>query len=278
MLQRLDTTARPERPDGEPSRTQPTRPTPVPERPSLEPMPLPTRPRLELSMVKILAGALAAASAAVAASWLGVAGTVAGAVIASVVVSVTTALYSHPIERGSKVIREVIPAVPTKYRASDATGATETMLVDPAEPPAQPVDTSLAEQPRPRVRWATVALSAIVMLVVGFAVITGVEAVLGRPISAIGGDGSGTTLSHIVHHSNGGTHSTPSNGGQGDDSTQPPTTGSTDAPTSGAPTTDEPTPTEPTPTEPTGPTESAPTTAPATGAASGAAGAPSLAP
>jgi hypothetical protein len=233
MLQRLDTTARPERPVDEPTpRLQPSQPTPLPQ-----------RSRLELSIPKVLAGALAAASAAVAASWLGVAGTVIGAVIASVVVSVTTALYSHPLERGSQVIREVIPVVPTRYRASDATSATgaiETIVLDPAEP-----------QPRRRVRWATVALSSIVMLIVGFGVITGVEAVLGRPLSAIGGDGSGTTLSHIVHHSNGsGSQSRPSNGGQPDNPTQAPTTD----PTTDPPTTDQPTPTEPTPTQPT-PTE-----------------------
>src|SRR4051794_18640997 len=139
MLQRLDTSARPERPGAEPSRTAPT-------------APVPQRPRIELSIPKIAAGALAAASAAVAASWLGVAGTVVGAVIASVVVSVTSALYSHPLERGSQVIREVIPAVPTRYRASDATGATETLLLDPSDPQPPVDDTSLAERPRRKVR------------------------------------------------------------------------------------------------------------------------------
>jgi hypothetical protein len=265
MLQRLDPTARPERPVDEPTtRLQPAR--------------SPERPRLDLNLAKVLAGALAAASAAVAASWLGVAGTVIGAVLASVVVSVTTALYSHPLERGSQAIREVIPAVPTRYRAMDAVGASETMVLDPAETQTAPAtrETSLVAQPQRRVRAATVALSSIVMLIVGFGVITGVEAVLGRPLSAIGGDGSGTTLSHIVHRSNGGgSHSTPSNGGQNDTPTQAPTTGPTDAPTTGVPTTDQPTPTEPTPTEPT-PTEPTSTrpTAPQPTGADGATAAP----
>jgi len=259
MLQRLDPTARPERPVDEPTtRLQPAR--------------SPERPRLDLNVAKVLAGALAAASAAVAASWLGVAGTVIGAVLASVVVSVTTALYSHPLERGSQAIREVIPAVPTRYRATDAVGATETMVLDPAETQTAPatLETSLvAQQPQRRVRWATVALSSIVMLIVGFGVITGVEAVLGRPLSAIGGDGSGTTLGHIVHRSNGGgSHSAPSNGGQTDSPTQAPTTGPTHAPTTDVPTTDQPTPTEPTPTEPTStePTSTRPTAPQPTGA------------
>jgi hypothetical protein len=257
MLQRLDTTARPERPVDEPTSRIQHDASP------------PQRPRLELSVPRVLAGALAAASAAVAASWLGVAGTVIGAVIASVVVSITTALYSHPLERGSQAIREVIPVVPTRYRASDATGATETMALDPAETQAAPAarESSLVVQPQRRVRWATVALSSIVMLVVGFGVITGVEAVLGRPLSALGGDGSGTTLSHIVHHSNGGgSHSTPAGGGQTGGPTQAPTTGPTGAPTTDAPTTDQPTQTDPTPTLPS---DTAPTTAPQTGVADG---------
>src|SRR3954470_1445645 len=263
MLQRLDTTARPARPADEPSRTAPTHPSPMPQ-----------RPRLELSFPKVIAGALAAASAAVAASWLGVAGTVVGAVIASVVVSVTSALYSHPLERGSQVIREVIPpVVPTRYRASDATGGTETLVVDAAEPEQPTVESVPAEPPQRRIRWSAVALSSIAMLVVGFAIITGVEALVGKPVTAVGGDG-GTTLSHIVHRS-GNSSPTPSNGGQnGSDSTGSPSTGPTEAPTTDAPTTDAPTtggPTTAEPTEPTSPTGTGPTTAPASGAASGAA-------
>jgi hypothetical protein len=250
MLQRLDTTDEPEHPEGgQTSRTVSSGP--------------PKRPRLDLSIPKVLAGALAAASAAVAASWLGVAGTVVGAVVASIVVSVTSALYSHPLERSSQVIREVIPAPTSRYRTSDRTGATETIVLDGGEPQRSATETATPTSRR-RVRWATVALSSIVMLVVGFGVITGVEAIIGRPISAIGGNGGGTTLSHIVNHSNGsssGSDSKPSNGAETSDSTQSPTTGATDGPTIGAPTTAEPTQPEPTPTEPTQPTNTAPTTA-----------------
>jgi hypothetical protein len=251
MLQRLDTTDEPERPEG--GQTSRIVSSGSPE-----------RPRLDLSIPKVLGGALAAASAAVAASWLGVAGTVVGAVVASIVVSVTSALYSHPLERSSQVIREVIPAAPTaRYRTSDRTGTTETIVLDRGEPQQAEGETA-TPTPRRRVRWATVALSSTVMLVVGFGVITGLEAIIGRPISAIGGNGGGTTLSHIADHSNGdsgGSDSKPSNGGQTSDSTQSPTTGATDGPTASTPTTAEPTQTEPTPTEPTEPTDTAPSTA-----------------
>jgi hypothetical protein len=250
MLQRLDTTDRPETPEAE-SRSR----TVLASSP-------PARPRLELSVPKVLAGALAAASAAVAASWLGVGGTVAGAVIASVVVSVTTALYAHPLERSSQVIRETLPVVPTRYRASDAAGATETMVLDAAEPQPEPDASAPADRPSRRISWAAVALSSIVILVVGLGVVTGVEALLGRPVSALTGHGGGTTISHLVGNSqsDSGDSDQPSNGEQGGDPTGTPTTGQTDAPTTDAPTTD-----EPTPTEPTEPTDTGPTTAPATG-------------
>src|SRR4051812_27126520 len=157
MLQRLDTTDRPERPDGAP--------TPPPE-----------RPRVDLNIPRVLAGALAAASAAVAASWLGVAGTVVGAVVASVVVSGTTALDSHPLERSSEVIREVIPVTPGRYRTSDATSATERLVIDRSEPEQATPDSPVVQRRPRRIRWATVALSSIVMLILGFGAITGVEA------------------------------------------------------------------------------------------------------
>jgi hypothetical protein len=222
------------------------------------------RPRFDLSVPKVVAGALAAASAAVAASWLGVAGTVVGAVIASVVVSVTSALYSRPLERSSRAIRQVIPVTTTaRYRAPGAAGVAETIVIDRAEPPASEPD-GPGSQPRRRIRWAAVALSAVVMLVAGFAIVTGVEAVLGRPVSAIGGDGSGTTLGRLVDRSqggSGGSDSTPSNGGPTGDTTRSPTTGPSEEPTTTAPTTapttSEPTETEPAPTGATEPTEPA---------------------
>ena len=89
--------------------------------------------RVALSLPQILAGALAAASAAAAASWLGLAGTVLGAVVASIVVPVSTALYSHPIERSSQVIRESLP--PRPERAGSA---------------GEPTSGSAGHGPRPR--------------------------------------------------------------------------------------------------------------------------------
>jgi hypothetical protein len=234
MLQRLDTTDRPEKPTDPTTRADRT-PTP-----------------LGISATKVAAGALAAASAAVAASWLGVAGTVTGAVLASVVVSVTSALYSHPLERSSEAIRGALPTV-ARGRPEEA-------------PRRAGVDANgeLGRRRRP-VRWAAVSLTAVAILVLGFGILTGVEALIGRPISSLTGHGGGgTTLSHLVPGSGGGS-SRPSNGPEtGGSSTAP-----TESPTSGAPTTAQPTQTEPTPTAPTEPTDTAPTSAqPTTGGAS----------
>lgn len=224
------------------------------------------RPRLELSLSKILAGALAAASAAVAASWLGVAGTVLGAVLASVVVSVGTALYHRPLERSTEVFRQTLPLATDRYRSLDA--GTETMVLDPRDEPtpapAEQTATATVQSgipPRPakrRVQWGTVAVSSALTLVVGFGLLSAVEGILGHSVS---GDG-GSTLSRIVQRDsgNGGDRTPTTPDTTKDEPTQPaPTDPTTTEPTDPAPTEPtDPTPTEPTPTEPT-PTEPTPT-------------------
>jgi len=240
---------------------------------------------IELSVPQLLAGALAAASAAVAASWLGVAGTVLGAVVASVVVTVSSALYARPIERSSQVIREslpVLPVLPDRYRERNSTD-TETLVlggtvVDELErveaPPADDGEsTSRTSRPTRRIQWSSVAVSAVLTLVVGFGILTAFEAVIGKSASSLtGGDGGGSTIGRIVEGGNGSTTSNddqPSKPAEsGDDSDQPaPSDPSPTEPTDPTPT--EPTdptptqptePTEPTPTEPTEPTDPAPTT------------------
>ena len=118
-------------------------------------MPRTPAPRLELSLPKIVAGALAAASAAVASSWLGVAGTVFGAVVVSVVATVGTALYSHSLERSQYAIKETIPVLATRIRSDSA-------RLDGPETVEPSVSTSAADR-RP-ISWSTAVVSCVATL------------------------------------------------------------------------------------------------------------------
>ena len=224
-------------------------------------------PRLELSLPKIVAGALAAASAAVASSWLGVAGTVFGAVVVSVVATVGTALYSHSLERSRYAIQETIPVLATRTRG-------ERGPVDGLET----LELSLASsvpQRRP-ISWTTVAVSCVATLALGFGVLTGFEAVMGQSASELTGSssGGGTTLGSLV---DGGAKTSrnhtpappPTSPTTQSSPTTPPTTSPATTPTTTVPTTPtttgststdptEPTTTEPTSTEPTTTTPTSP--------------------
>src|ERR671916_808240 len=79
-----------------------------------------------LSVVQVLAGALAAVSAAVVASTFGLAGTLLGAAVTSVVATVAGALYTHSLERARARIR---------IRRDPQTGRLERELVPPPAAP-----------------------------------------------------------------------------------------------------------------------------------------------
>ncbi len=231
--------------------------------------------RVALSLPQILAGALAAASAAAAASWLGLAGTVLGAVVASIVVPVSTALYSHPIERSSQVIRESLP--PRPERTGSAGEPTSGSAGHGPRPRPVSAPKSSGLEMRRRIRWGAVAVSCLLVLVVAFGALTALEAVLGRSFSSLTGSdrhGGSTTVGRLLQHGSSGTGSQTEPAGPGetpathDDgpTTAAPTTAAptTAAPTTAAPTTATPT-TEPATTAPAQTT--GPSTAPATTAA-----------
>ena len=147
-------------------------------------------PTIELSAPQIVGGALAAASAAVASSWLGVAGTVLGAVVVSVIATVGTALYSHSLERSSKVLRETLPI----ERAT-------------ARPPRRPRPrgaTAAGSSPsRSGRRWPALVVTATATCVLALALLTAFEALVGKPASTLTGSGDGdggggTTVSRLV--------------------------------------------------------------------------------
>lgn len=237
-----------------------------------------------LSLSGIIAGALAAACSAVAASWLGVAGTVIGAVVGSVLVTVSTAVFKHPLERGTAVLRTTIPvstipgsSVPattiqreTPGPTTEHTWSSETETLDSSADRYAVAERHTYRAGR-GLSWKRITVSALAALALCFVTLTGIELLLGRPVSSlIGNDnGGGTTVSRFVNHgsSQSGNDNNPGNsGGQSgsggstsevptipnsttpDSSTQDPSTDdpstndpSTDPPSTEAPSTDTPT-------------------------------------
>lgn len=144
-------------------------------------MPSNDSPRFRLSLVQLVASALAAVTAAVAGSFLGVNGTVIGAAVASVLSVAATALYSHSLQRTGDRVRSVVPASSRWIPPRPAIAA------DPAPAPA-PV--------RRTPRGAVAALAAVAVFAVALAFLTGLEVVAGRPVSDLlaGKTASGTTV------------------------------------------------------------------------------------
>ncbi len=131
-----------------------------------------------LSAAQVAASALAAGTSAFAASTLGVAGTLIGALVGSLIATIASAVYSHSLRRAGQRLRVMRP-VPVRGDASS-----EPRVV---EGPVR------REQPRtwPRV---VVGVAAGALLAVG--AITGIESLLGHPISD--SSGSGTSVGTVI--------------------------------------------------------------------------------
>ena len=148
-------------------------------------------PSFGLSATQLLGTALAAITATVAASYLGVTGTVIGAALASVLSAVGNAVYTTSLRTTSNRVREVVP-LPARV--------TRTLPVVDDPPPALPASRPRPRRPRPHptgaVVWKRAAVGSLGLFVVLMAVVTGVEAVAGRPVSDLlrGNSGGGTTF------------------------------------------------------------------------------------
>jgi hypothetical protein len=188
-----------------------------------------------------------------------VAGTVFGAVFFSVLATVATTVYSHSLERSQQVIKETLPMGPIrKWPDRDQTDDPETIELS----------TATAEPRRPPINWATVLVSCVATLVLGFALLTGFELLTGKSAAELTGSSSqgGTTLGSLVSGSHGASPqptptgpAPPPPSGTGSTPTLPVTTSpGTTAPTTTQPTS--PTTTGPTTTGPTSPTTTGPTT------------------
>jgi hypothetical protein len=213
----------------------------------------------QLSALQVAAGALAAVSAAVAASFFGVAGTVIGAAVASVVSTVGAAVYTESMRRthaglrraGSRLVRR--PQSPV-----DRSGGGR---------PPRPAHLDPRRGPLRRRwrRWAMVAATGVAVFGLAMVVVTTVELIGHKPVSALvgGSDRSGgTTLGSLTDATGGDSRqqqapaspsTTPTDGNApASDSPPTPTSGDDSTPTSGAES-----------TVPSAPTTSAPNSAPA---------------
>ena len=213
----------------------------------------------QLSALQVAAGALAAVSAAVAASFFGVAGTVIGAAVASVVSTVGAAVYTESMRRthaglrraGSRLVRR--PQSPV-----DRSGGGR---------PPRPARLDPRRGPLGR-RWrrgAMVAATGVAVFGLAMVVVTTVELIGHKPVSALvgGSDRSGgTTLGSLTDAAGGDSgqqqapaspSTTPTDGtAPASDSPPTPTSGDDSTATSGAES-----------TAPSAPTSSAPNSAPA---------------
>jgi hypothetical protein len=179
--------------------------------------PAPPR-RLELSSTQVVGSALAAVSAAFFASWLGTAGTLIGAALGSVVATVGSATYTWWLRRTGAAVRRTAAqvretgmgstVVMPRLRARQTEGPAE--ADDDAEPDEESEEGSRWAFLRGR-PWGKVALVTAGVMLAALGSVTVVEAVTGKPISALlrGDSSTGTSVGRLV--GNDGSSSTTEN-------------------------------------------------------------------
>lgn len=157
------------------------------------------RSRLELSLVQLFAGALAAMTAAVIGSRLGVSGTVVGAALGSLVAGVAGSVYSASLQRGRQVIAKApltVRAAPTVVMRTRPTASLPTTgAVPPGVPPrATPAGGEPRSEPRLRRRaWKPALAGAAAVFVLAGLGITALELATGQSLSGR----EGTTISDV---------------------------------------------------------------------------------
>lgn len=136
--------------------------------------------KIQLSIVQVIAGALASVSAALVASTFGLKGTLLGAAITSIVASIGGALYTHSLHRAR---------VRIQTRFNPYTGAIERVVIRPPR----------ARRP---IRWGKVAGVAGLVFVLAMGAITIVEVAARRPVAALVGSvpsqHGGTTVGTLL--------------------------------------------------------------------------------
>lgn len=201
--------------------------------------------KLELSTTQVAGSALAAVSAAFFASWLGTAGTLIGAAVGSVVATVGSATYTWWLRRTSEAVKRTAAQV-------RETGMGSTVVVPvlrnrrpghAGEHDAEDADAHGEDgnrwaflRNRP---WGKVALVTAGVLLATLGSVTVVEAVIGKPISALlrGDDETGTSVGRSLNQGSTSSGTVEKSGRQSSSPTHSPTAGpSTTATPSATPT------------------------------------------
>jgi hypothetical protein len=188
-----------------------------------------------VNLVAVSAGALASISAAVVASYLGVAGTLIGAALVSIVSSLAGAIYSGLLASTHNLVRRTTSRLPG--------GRVQ-------------VPWRRWSLRRPATRWLVIGGAAALMFVVAIGAVTGLEAVIHKPLAAaLGGRDEGKATTSVGAALGGSSSRRPA--GQGGETTSSTSTDGGGAPS--APTTTEgPSQTQPPPTTAPAPSTTAP--------------------
>ena len=142
----------------------------------------------QLSATQIAAGALAAVSSAVVASFFGLAGTLIGAALASVISTVSAALYSSSLKKTNEKLRRARGQLTGRQSPVEETRVAPAAADTPATQvlPAH-LDPRRAPARRSRPRWTKVAVYAAAVFVVAMGIVTGIELIGQKPVSALVG-------------------------------------------------------------------------------------------
>jgi len=136
--------------------------------------------KVQLSVIQIIAGALASVSAAVVASTFGLKGTLLGAAMTSIVASVGGALYTHSLHRAHVRIRT---------RLNPHTGRIERIVIPP-------------QRVRRPIRWGMVVGGAGLVFLVTMGAITVMELAAHKPVAVLVGHAAsehgGTTVGALI--------------------------------------------------------------------------------
>jgi len=143
----------------------------------------------QLSATQVAAGALAAVSSAVVASFFGLAGTLIGAALASVISTVSAALYSNSLQKTNEKLRRARGQLTERQAAVADAEPAPAVPAAPAAPatkvlPAH-LDPRRAPDRRPRPRWTRVAVYAAAVFALAMGIVTGIELIGQRPVSAL---------------------------------------------------------------------------------------------